>query len=381
MKVESVGLYLHLPYCRQKCSYCAFNSYASPGAPPAAYLAALGEQLRLLAAHPWLRERRVATIFIGGGTPTLYDGRSLAALLALCLRLYPLAPEAEISIEANPNSLSLAKLQELREAGVNRLSIGVQSFTPRLLRLLGRVHSRRQAVAAVEWARQAGFANINLDLIYGLPTQTLPEWQESVAAALALAPEHLALYELSLEPGTRLANSVAAGSLAAADEELVADQEELAQAALAGAGYRRYEISNYARPGRECRHNRNYWENGSYLGVGAGAVGCLSGIRIRNVERPEEYIRLSAARRPPYAEAEMLSAAASFRESVIMGLRLLQGVSLAALHQRYGLTPADYYGPILSRLLAQKLLLTSRGRLRLSKRALPVANQVLAELV
>ena len=381
MKAESVGLYLHIPYCRQKCTYCAFNSYACPGPPPPEYLAALTAQLRELAVHPWLEGKRVATIFIGGGTPTVYDGESLAELVADCIRLYPLAPEVEISIEANPNSLSLAKLSRLREAGVNRLSIGVQSFAPRLLRLLGRVHSRQEACAAVGWARQAGFDNINLDLIYGLPTQTIGEWRQSLEAVLELAPEHLALYELSLEPGTRMAARVEAGALSRADEELVADMEELAYKELARGGWQRYEISNFARPGRQCRHNLNYWQNSSYLGLGAGAVGCLSGLRIRQVDSPAEYIRLVNGRQPPYSEAEMLSNDSSFRESVIMGLRLLAGVSIVGLKKRFGLTPGEYYGQTLTRLLEDRLLLSSNQRLRLSKRALPVANQVLAQLV
>ena len=376
----NAGIYVHIPFCRSKCSYCAFVSLPCRR-PPAAYPAALLTQARQLAALPWSRERTFTTLFIGGGTPTIYPAAVLTELLAGLRSSFNLAPAPEITIESNPNTLDLAMLQSLRRAGVNRLSIGVQSFSDRLLRSVGRGHSRRDALQAVGWAGEAGFTNLNLDLIYGLPGQTPAQFAADLARALEFAPAHLALYQLTLEEETPLARAVAAGSPTLPDEDLVAEMELTARATLQGAGYEHYEVANYCRPGRQCRHNLHYWHNGSYLGLGAAAVSCLAGLRISNVRSPGRYQRLLAAGQVPYAEAEALGLPASFRETVVMGLRLRRGLKIAELQQRFALTPQEYYGTILEELVQAGLLEVDSRRIALSERGFALANQVLNRLV
>ncbi len=375
------GVYIHIPFCRRKCRYCSFISQPCGGLPPAAYLEALLNHIRLYASLEWLKGREITSIFIGGGTPSLYDGKSLARLISACRDNFNCQPGLEISMESNPNSLSPVQLSLCREAGLNRLSIGVQSFNDRLLKVLGRSHNRNEARQAFRMARAAGFENINLDLMYGLPGQSLDDWRETLNQAAALAPEHLSIYELSVEPGTPFAELRESRELTLLAEEEVIEQENLTCSLLKREGFERYEISNFARPGRQCRHNLNYWRNGSYLGLGAAAVSCLSGLRLRNVEQTAAYIEMVRQGLTPLLSGEALSREASFRESVIMGLRLLQGVSLIDLRFRYALHPLDYYGPALHGLMKRGLIVMDDTYMRLSARALPVANQILAELV
>ncbi len=377
------GLYIHIPFCRRKCRYCSFVSQPCIGPPPAAYLEALLSHIRLYARVDWLKGegREITSIFIGGGTPSLYDGKSLARLISACRDNFNCRPGLEISMESDPNSLSLDQLARCREAGLNRLSIGIQSFNERLLKIMGRSHNRDQARQAFCVARTAGFENINLDLMYGLPGQSPDNWRQTLNEAAALAPEHLSIYELSVEPGTRFAELSDRRQLTLPAEEEVIEQENLTCSLLEREGFERYEISNFARPERQCRHNLNYWRNGSYLGIGAAAVSCLSGLRLRNVEKTETYIKMVRQGLLPLADGEALSKEASFRESVIMGLRLLQGVSLTDLRLRYVLHPRDYYGPVLHNLIKRGLIAMDGDYMRLSAAALPVANQILAELV
>jgi oxygen-independent coproporphyrinogen III oxidase len=378
---QPAGLYFHIPFCRSKCSYCSFTSYPCPDRPPEGYPAAVADQLAMLALHPLVQELTFGSIFIGGGTPTIYPAEELARLISDSLRLLPFTEPVEISVETNPNTVTPTKLTDLRRAGVNRLSIGVQSFADPVLAAIGRSHTAAEAHAAIRLARQAGFTNINLDLIYGLPQQSPESWHSSLTAVLAHAPEHLSLYELMIEEGTPFSERASRGDLALPDEEAVLTMEKEAYQLLAAHGYHRYEISNFARPGFECRHNINYWQNGSYLGLGAGAVSCLAGIRIKNVAEPTLFEQLVAGGHPPFAEAEALPSAARYRETVIMGLRLLAGLSLVEMKQRFGQTPQEFYGPILGRLQAAGLIAIDNDCLHLTARGLPVANQVLAQLV
>lgn len=377
---ESPGLYLHIPFCKSRCAYCSFNSYACQS-PPAVYLAALTSQIRYWAAHQWCRERAFATLFIGGGTPTIYEGRELAGLVDLCRTSFNFREDAEITVEANPNTVTVRALTALRWAGVNRLSLGVQAFSDRLLTGLGRSHTTAEAHAAIKAARRAGFANLNLDLMYGLPGQSGADWRDTLARALEHGPEHLACYELTIEEQTPFARLVERGELLLPHEEEALAMAERTHDLLAQAGLARYEISNYAALGRECRHNLNYWRNGGYLGLGAGAVSCLSGFRFSTVAEPERFARLVQAGIPPLGEGECLPLAARFRESVVMGLRMIEGVSLARLQRRFGLTPPGYYGKMLDDLQAQGLIAVTADSLRLTKAGLPVANQVLSQLV
>ena len=377
---ESPGLYLHIPFCKSRCAYCSFNSYACQS-PPAAYLTALASQIRYWGAQQWSRERTFATLFIGGGTPTIYGGNELAELVGLCLASFNFTEDAEITVEANPNTVTVPMLTSLRRAGVNRLSLGVQAFSDRLLGALGRSHTKGEAHAAIKGARRAGFTNINLDLMYGLPGQSATDWRESLDQALAFGPEHLACYELTIEEETPFSRLVEKGALTLPGEEEVLAMAALTHDLLAQAGLERYEISNYAASGNQCRHNLNYWRNGSYLGLGAGAVSCLSGFRFSTVEEPEAFAALVQKGELPLSEGECLSLAARFRESVVMGLRMIEGISLARLQRRFGLTPAGYYGKMLEELQEQGLIVLASDSLRLTEAGLPVANQVLSRLV
>lgn len=377
---EPPGLYLHIPFCKSRCAYCSFNSYACQ-TPPGAYLAALGRQIRHWADQKWCRERTFSTLFVGGGTPTIYGASELGGLIGQCLKHFNFSEGAEITVEANPNSVTEQGLAVLRRAGVNRLSLGVQAFSDRLLAGLGRSHSRAEAGLAIEAARRAGFADINLDLMYGLPGQSQKDWRESVDRALDCMPEHLACYELTIEEGTPFARLVETGGIVLPEEDEVLAMAELTHDLLAQGGLRRYEISNYARPGRECRHNLNYWRNGGYLGLGAGAVSCLSGFRFSSVNDPDLFTRLVEEGKLPLAEGECLPLAARFRESVVMGLRLIEGVSFARLQRQFGLTPPGYYGKMLEDLQQQGLVAVGKDSMRLTEAGLPVANQVLARLV
>lgn len=378
--MTGAGLYLHIPFCRSKCGYCAFNSVAGQRDTVDSYLELLASQIREYGDLAWSRSQRFTTVFIGGGTPSLASPTKLAATLALCRHVFDIDDQAEITLEANPDSLDLELLTTLRDAGVNRLSIGVQSFADELLTSLGRAHTGRQATRAFALARQSGVTNINLDLIYGLPGQSLALWQADLRQALDLAPDHLALYELSIEPDTPFARRQKANRLHLPDEDLVADMEE-ATLGLLAPHYRRYEISNYARPGRECLHNLDYWHNGSYLGLGAGAVSCLDGVRLSHETDPDRFMTALSQGLPTIRQAECLSPHGRFRESMIMGLRLIQGLDLAGLEQRLQVSAAEVYGTLLADLLDRSMLIRQGNMVRLAPRYLPVANQILTKLV
>lgn len=378
----TAGLYIHIPFCRSKCPYCSFDSQPGCGAEVlTGYLAALKDQARRMAACDWAAKQEFSSVFIGGGTPTMYDSDQLGGLLAHCLELFNFTSEVEVSIEANPNSLDDAKLRSLRRAGFNRLSIGMQSFDDRLLRMLGRSHDTAEGLRAAALAKAAGFDNLSLDLMYGLPGQALADWRATLETGLNLMPAHFSLYELTVEEGTPFGDLAAAGKLKLPDEETVAAMSALCREILDSRGYEQYEISNYARPGFRCSHNVNYWQNGAYLGLGAGAVSCLSGLRVKNIVDPQRFCVLLASGIDPFGEAEGLDCQSRFRETVVMGLRMLAGVSCRSLEQRFGIDVERYYGGTLVRLIGQSMLTLKGDRLCLTARGMELANRVLAELV
>ena len=375
------GLYIHIPFCKSKCQYCAFTSFPAKGFDLQGYMAGLLRQAETMARHPWCRATRFASLYLGGGTPTIYDGPILTELINRCLGLFNFSKDPEITVEANPNTVSSAKLLELKKAGVTRLSLGVQVFADRLLKKISRTHTTAEALAAIRMAREAGFDNLNIDLIYGLPGQSPVDWQESLEQAASLQPEHLAIYELMIEEGSGFAELEKAGKLDLPDEDAVTAMAEMIPDLLTPAGYLRYEISNYARNNKRSNHNINYWQNGSYLGLGAGAVSCFSGLRVSSVDDPDLFSRLVGDNRPPYKDAEALGREIAFRETVIMGLRMVEGVSRKRLQDRFDMDPAEYYGKILDELIAQGLIETNNNFLRLTDHGLALANQVLCRLV
>ncbi len=287
--MRPLSVYIHIPFCQRKCHYCDFNTYAGVDHLISPYVDALKAEIQNWA--PLAEGYEVNTVFLGGGTPSLLSGLQMRAVLDTCRAAFSFAADPEITIEANPGTVDLAKLADYRGAEVNRISFGAQSFDHDELAWLGRIHTEGQIGEAVALARRAGFHRLNLDLICGLPGQSTARWESNLAAAQALQPEHLSLYALSVEEGTPLAGWVASGRTPEPDPDVAADHYLAAEAMLSAAGFHNYEISNWAKPGEECRHNITYWENRPYLGLGAGAHGCFAGLRYHNVLLPQEYLR------------------------------------------------------------------------------------------
>ena len=393
----ALALYLHIPFCTSKCGYCDFNSYAGLDHLTEGYTEALLGELDLWA--PAARDFRVQTVFFGGGTPSLTSLDDMRAFADRIRQRYDVAPDAEWSLEANPGELTREHLDGLRALGVNRLSIGVQSLHDDELALLERGHSAARAIEAVGAARAAGFDNLNLDFIFGLIDQPLPRWQDTVERALDFAPEHLSCYALTVEPGTALYYQVARGQLPEPDPDVVADHYEWTRDRLARAGYRHYEISNWARPGRECRHNLVYWRAAPYLGLGAGAHSFFAGRRFANVDAPNRYIeaiRESLEERAATGKGTLRQVAtgetpdeATLRaDAMILGLRLLEGVSTTDFATRFGLTPQQAFPTAIDRHLATGLLTRvapdregDGDRLRLTARGLLLSNEVFIDLL
>jgi len=347
----------------------------------AAYIRALGRQAGMMTEHPIARDLVFETLFVGGGTPTIVPASLLADLLTRIKNDFSFTDQVEISIEANPNSLDLADLAILRRAGVNRLSIGVQSFDDDILQIIGRSHTAHEARKAVALARKAGFANISLDLIYGLPGQTPELWRHSLLAALELEVEHLSLYQLMVEEKTPLARMLNQGHLVLPQEDAAVAMDEISSELLAGHGYERYEIANYAKAGYRCRHNMVYWQNRNYIGLGAGAVSCVGGLRFSGIKSPDDFIMDLVDNKQPVSHVEALSREARLRETMIMGLRMIDGLSISEIERRLGLNPAAYYGAELQQLIEKGLLVMDEDQLRLTRQAMPLANQVLCQLV
>ena len=330
--MKRAALYLHFPYCRSRCTYCDFNAYTDVGAERASYIQALVQDIK--AQDRW----RIHSVFCGGGTPSLYSAEELGAVLQACREHFDFRP-VEVTLEANPGTVSLEQLRRLRQAGFDRISLGVQTFEPELLKVLNRIHSVDDVENAVNWARQAGFENLSLDLIYGLPGQTMQSWRDTVERALALRPDHISTYQLTVEPGTRLESQVRLGEVKLPDEDMVYRMDLWMRRFVRGSGLCRYEVSNWARPGRESRHNLVYWKDLPYLGLGCGATGFINGWRVRRILHPIAYERLLAAGGAPVISAERRDLEGGLRDCLMMGLRVRRGINVRRLLRRFpGLT-------------------------------------------
>ncbi len=383
---NSLSLYLHIPFCRHRCAYCDFNTYTSIGDLQDAYGNALCQEIRQVAGHEL---RPAHTIFFGGGTPSLMSPRLLGQIIETVRSYYVLAADAEFTLEANPDTVDGDYLEAIHQLGINRLSFGAQSAVASELALLEREHSFETVIRAVEDSRAAGFENISLDLIYGLPGQTLSSWAISLRAALDLAPDHLSLYCLSIEPGTPMQRWLDNGTISSPDPDLAAAQYELACEMLYEHGFVHYEISNWAKTGRQCQHNLTYWRNNEYLGLGAGAHGHAAGYRYHVVKQPRVYIRRlgsEASGRYPWsaavADKHQLSSSEVMSDTIIMQLRLLQeGLDLGAFDNKFGQSLYDAYPETAEQLIEWGLLNEEEGRLLLSKRGRFLSNQVLLRFV
>jgi oxygen-independent coproporphyrinogen-3 oxidase len=386
---DSIGLYVHIPFCTAKCGYCDFNSYAGQEHLVPPYTGALLREAALW--QKTVAGRPVETVFFGGGTPSLTPLDEMEQILSGLRCVFAFAGDVEVSLEANPGRISREHLAGLRALGVNRLSIGVQSFDDDELLSLDRIHSSGDATEAFRLARTAGFDNVNLDLIFGLPGQPLARWQRSLERALALAPEHLSLYALTVEDGTPLARQVARGKTPAPDPDMQAEHYEWTQDRLAAAGYEQYEISNWARPGRACRHNLVYWENRQYLGLGAGAHSHLDGKRFSNVLLPDRYIELVDASAVADGEgrramrhvagAEQVTHELAMADTMILGLRLNAGIDRSAFRARHGCDLDQIYGDVLSEFAGYGIAEPTATHVRLTRRGRLLSNELFQRLL
>ena len=383
--VQTLALYLHIPFCDHRCAYCDFNAYAGMDDLIPAYVRALRRELRLWAGAA--RGYEVGTVFFGGGTPSLLSPEEMTAILGDIGAGYAVRGDAEISMEANPGTVDVGKLRGFRAAGVNRLSLGVQSLDDGELGRLDRIHDAEAARRAFAEARAAGFDNVNLDLIFGLPYGSRESWGRTLEGAIGLGPEHLSLYALSVEEGTPLAASVSRGVERAPDGDEAADQYEDACARLGEAGYGQYEISNWALPGRECRHNLVYWRNEPYFGMGAGAHSCFGGRRFAVVRTPARYIELVEGAGeggggdapwalPEVASVEEIASMTAMAETMMLGLRLNEGVTAARFMAKHGVGPRAVFAGAIDECVALGLLEDDGAVLRLSERGRLLGNEV-----
>lgn len=384
-----LSLYVHIPFCRKRCSYCAFNTYTGLDHLIEPLVQALIAEMKIVRAHLPESVCKSHTLYFGGGTPSLLTASQVKGIINTARDEFALASAAEITLEANPASVSLENLVSYRNAGVNRISIGVQSIHAKELELFKRDHTFEEAHDTYDLARQAGYENINVDLIYGAPGQSRQNWRESVETLLSWEPEHISLYALSLESGTALSWQVDQGQHPRPDPDLAADMYEDARNLLAKAGFVHYEISNWARPGFESLHNRQYWLNEPFLGFGPGAHSMVNGIRYWNMRPVGEYIeRINTGRvadislSPVCDGSEIVTEEHARADTVILGLRLLnEGLDRGRFRQRHQLGLDDAFGQLLERLENQGLLLDDGARIRLAEHTYLVSNQIFSQFI
>ncbi|NLF01716.1 MAG: radical SAM family heme chaperone HemW [Anaerolineales bacterium] len=399
-----IAVYIHVPFCRARCAYCDFNTTVGLEAYIPAYVGAVCAEVEA-AGRRWGR-MSVESIYLGGGTPSLLPLERLAALLTCLRTAFDVHPQAEITLEANPGTVTCSSLAGARQLGVNRLSLGVQSAQANELAALGRIHTWADVVEARHWAREAGFHHVGIDLIFGLPGQRVAAWRDTLQAALSLRPDHLSLYSLSVEEGTPLAQRIASGELPAPDDDTAADMLELAERLLAGQGFFHYEISNWAalprstqRVGRwwparpahgaasedvspfVSRHNLTYWRNEPWLGFGAGAHSWMGGRRWANVSHPQAYIEAQTHGHAPVSECEEIDRRLEIGETMMMGLRLAEGVSDVRFRARFGVGLDEAFGERLAHLAGLRLLTWDGCAVRLTARGRLLGNQVFAEFL
>lgn len=375
----SIGLYIHIPFCKSKCYYCDFNSLACAEGFIPGYFEALKEELRLCSES--LKNREIETVFIGGGTPSYVDPAYIYETLASIQQFGAIKKDAEISIETNPGTLSYEKLAAYRAMGINRLSIGLQAWQNPLLKSIGRIHCREEFVNNYQQARKAGFRNINIDLMFGLLGQSLQQWEETLDNVLLLQPEHISAYSLKVEEGTVFGDRYEAGELVPVEDELDREMYYKAIEKLILYGMKHYEISNFALPGYECRHNKIYWEAGEYIGIGAGAHSYSKNYRYNNHSGIENYVSEVKNGRLPQENLEFISKRESISEYIILGLRFVDGINLRDFQNRYGEDIFELYGGTIRRFTDKKLLLVQENQMKLTAKGLDFANDVMAEFL
>ncbi|MDU4959822.1 MAG: radical SAM family heme chaperone HemW [Sporomusaceae bacterium] len=373
-----LSVYIHIPFCRQKCGYCDFVSHAGAERLHEPYIAALCREIAGRGGVFTAEHTSVKTVFIGGGTPTCLALPLLRQLLAGVRQRLPIADGAEFTVEANPGTVDAASLDMLLTAGVNRLSLGIQSFDDRLLRTIGRIHRADDALRAIELARQAGFTNLSLDLMHGLPGQSLADYRDSLATAVSAGADHISAYSLIVEDNTPLAAQLERGELALPPEETDAAMFELSHDYLTAQGYEHYEVSNYARPGKRCRHNLNCWRYRPYIGFGVAACSFDGSVRSTNTADIDLYIKQLAAGQPPVADTETADIRTRQAEYVFLALRTVDGVDEADFATRFAVGFREYYSDILTNLMDAGLIADTAAGIRLTPLGLRFGNRVFA---
>ncbi len=386
--ISPSSLYLHIPFCRIKCTYCAFNTYVNLDNLIEPFVQALIQEIQIVGSTG--PGQQLHTVYIGGGTPSLLTAEQLQRILVAIQTEFDLLPASEISMESNPSDLTSEYMASVRAIGVNRLSIGMQSANESELKLFERRHDLDAVIKAVEAARKGGFDNLNLDLIYGIPQQTLAGWENSLKVLLELQPEHVSLYALGLEDGTPLKTWVETGKFPAPDDDLAADMYDLATDMLGGAGLEQYEISNWAKPGLECRHNLQYWRNLPYPGVGPGAHGYADGVRYSTILSPQRYIKVMREskgdfvypRTPATDQAVQVDRESEIAETLIMGLRLTrEGIDRDTFRQRFGEDLLDVHPETITRYEKHGLLYVDDKVVRITAKGRLLSNMVFRDLV
>ena len=378
----SLGIYVHVPFCVKKCNYCDFLSFPLKRETDCSEVENYVNALQKEICNPFKMPEspaEVDTIYLGGGTPSLLSGRQIGTILETIRRKFSVKSDAEITMECNPGTVTAESLRAFRDLGINRLSIGIQSAVEKELSLLGRIHTFSQAKQAVFWAREAGFTNLSVDLMSAVPGQTIASYEHSLRKILALEPQHISSYSLIIEEGTPFFEKYSDNP--PVDEDTDRKMYELTQQMLADRGYARYEISNYAKPGKECRHNLGYWDRTEYLGIGAGSSSLIKGERFDHIRDRKAYIEKIRNGESILIDREILSVESQMEEFMYLGLRKVEGVSRTDFQNCFGKNANDVYGKILDKLEEEQLLEFSGDRIRLTHRGMDVSNCVLAEFL
>ncbi|HLA48436.1 MAG TPA: radical SAM family heme chaperone HemW [Nitrospinota bacterium] len=391
---KKIGIYIHFPFCIKKCGYCDFNSYSNMEGIINEYVEAVKKEISLISCQPSalsLQPYEIISIFFGGGTPTMLESGQLVGTLNFCKESFNLKPNAEITIEANPETLTIDKLKALKKGGFNRISIGVQSFNDKLLKKLGRVHDSKKAYQGILSARDAGFKNISIDLMFGIPDETIGDWESDIKTAIELNPEHISTYNLTIEKGTQFWSKTQAKACGhqLPDEDKQLEMYERGIELLTMAGYGHYEISNFAKHGKKCLHNQIYWQNEEYIGMGAGAYSYINGERRWNIKSLVEYIKRIQGTKEARGQKvfnviegeEKLENRKTMGETIMMGLRMLDGINLQYFKKRFGVDLKTVFSDTISQLLNNNLIVFDNGNLKLTQKGLLFYNDVSVEFL
>ncbi|HOP99686.1 MAG TPA: radical SAM family heme chaperone HemW [Acetivibrio clariflavus] len=376
---DSIGIYIHIPFCKAKCYYCDFNSFACRDELVPAYFSALKKEISLSAEK--LKGYNIKSVFIGGGTPSSVDAQYIYEVLHLLYKEFCMDKDAEISIEANPGTLTEEKLKTYKDIGVNRLSMGLQAWQDTILKRLGRIHTSEEFEQNFKTARKIGFDNINVDLIFGIPGQTVEDWRHTLEKVTALEPEHLSCYSLKIEEGTVFGKMLEKGELVPIEDDIDREMYSFCKDFLLKKGYRHYEISNFAKPGFACRHNLIYWKAEEYVGFGTGAHSYFKSARFNNIYDLESYINGIEEGKEVTENFEFIDEKERMAEFMILGLRLIDGVRMEDFKSRFNKEIRKVYGQQIDKLMENELLTVKDGTIALSSLGLDFANQVFMEFI